>query len=115
MGIDPNQETKQLAIQLAELLDRELKINPDQESIMLEAFAPKKRKVLWREKELYPSGVQHEVENSIASCLTNVDGDFVSLARKALRLGIATIYTAQIGLEMVQDILWDSHAPPGRC
>ncbi len=111
VGIDPNQETKQLAIQLAELLDRELKINPDQESIMLEAFAPKKRKVLWREKELYPSGVQHEVENSIASCLTNVDGDFVSLARKALRLGIATIYTAQIGLEMVQDILFGTPMP----
>ncbi|MGI6606709.1 MAG: anaerobic carbon-monoxide dehydrogenase catalytic subunit [Peptococcia bacterium] len=111
VGINPNQETKQLAIQLGELLDRELKINPDQESVMLEAFAPKKRKSLWRETHLYPSGVQHEVENSIASCLTNVDGDYVSLARKALRLGVSTIYTAQIGLEMVQDILFGTPMP----
>ncbi len=35
-----------------------------------------------------------------------MDGDFVSLAKKGLRLGIACIYGAQIGLEMVQDILF---------
>ena len=96
-GIDVNQDTNQLAIQLADLLDLEMKRNPDQESIMVEAFAPKKRKPIWRELHLYPSGVQHEVENSVASCLTNVDGDYVSLAKKALRLGLSTIYTAQIG------------------
>lgn len=110
-GINPNQETKQLAIQLAELLDRELKVNPDQESIMVEAFAPRKRKALWKKLHLYPVGVQHEVENCIASCLTNVDGDYVSLAKKALRLGLSTIYTAQIGLEMTQDILFGTPMP----
>lgn len=110
-GINTNQDVSLLAVQLAELLDREMKINPDQQSIMVEAFAPQKRKQLWRERHLYPAGVQHEVENSIASCLTNVDGDYVSLARKALRLGLATIYTAQIGLEMVQDILFGTPMP----
>ncbi|MDF2544279.1 MAG: carbon-monoxide dehydrogenase, catalytic subunit [Herbinix sp.] len=110
-GIDTNQDTNQMAIQLADLLDHEMKINPDQESIMVEAFAPKKRKQLWRDLHLYPSGIQHEVENSIASCLTNVDGDYVSLAKKALRLGVSTIYTAQIGLEMAQDILFGTPTP----
>ena len=33
------------------------------------------------------------------------------LALKALRLGLATIYNAQIGLEMVQDILYGTPAP----
>jgi carbon-monoxide dehydrogenase catalytic subunit len=42
-GINTNQDTNQLVIQLAELLDRELKVNPDQDSIMVEAFAPKVR------------------------------------------------------------------------
>ncbi|RDU22542.1 anaerobic carbon-monoxide dehydrogenase catalytic subunit [Anaerosacchariphilus polymeriproducens] len=111
VGIDTNQETNQLAIKLAELLDDELKVNPDRESIMVEAFAPKKRKPLWRDLHLYPSGLQHEVENAIASCLTNVDGDYVSLAKKALRLGLSTIYTAQIGLEMTQDILFGTPMP----
>lgn len=110
-GISTNQDTDQMAIQLAELLDREMKITPDQKSVMLEAFAPKKRKQLWQDLHLYPSGVQHEVENSIASCLTNVDGDYVSLAKKALRLGVSTIYTAQIGLEMTQDILFGTPMP----
>jgi len=111
VGINTNQDTNQLAIQLAELFEREMNVNPDQQSIMVEAFAPKKRKTLWRKLNLYPSGIQHEVENSIASCLTNVDGDYVSLAKKALRLGLSTIYTAQIGLEMTQDILFGTPMP----
>jgi len=111
VGINTNQDIKQMAVQLAELLDREMNVNPDQESIMVEAFAPRKRKALWREINLYPAGVQHEVQNSIASCLTNVDGDYLSLAKKALRLGLSTIYTAQIGLEMVQDILFGTPMP----
>ncbi|CEK38151.1 anaerobic carbon-monoxide dehydrogenase catalytic subunit [Paraclostridium sordellii] len=111
VGIDSNQEINKLAIQLADFLDKEMKVGPDQPSIMTEAFAPKKRKSVWKELHIYPSGVQHEVENSIASCLTNVDGDYVSLAIKGLRLGLSTIYTAQIGLEMVQDILFGTPMP----
>ncbi|NLK29424.1 MAG: anaerobic carbon-monoxide dehydrogenase catalytic subunit [Clostridiales bacterium] len=110
-GINTDQDINQMAIQLAELLDHELKVNPDEESIMVEAFAPKKRKAIWRDLHIYPSGIQHEVDNSIASCLTNVDGDYVSLAKKALRLGLSTIYTAQIGLEMTQDILFGTPMP----
>ena len=110
-GVKISQDVNQMAIDLADFLDLEMKITPDQESRMVEAFAPKKRKELWRELHLYPSGIQHEVENSIASCLTNVDGDYVSLAKKALRLGVSTIYTAQIGLEMTQDILFGTPYP----
>lgn len=110
-GINTNQDVNQMAIQLAELLDKEMKVTPDEKSIMVEAFAPKKRKQLWRDLHINPCGVQHEVENSIASCLTNVDGDYVSLAKKAMRLGLSTIYTAQIGLEMTQDILFGTPMP----
>ena len=110
-GVKVSQDVNRMAIDLADFLDLEMKITPDQESRMVEVFAPKKRKELWRELHLYPSGIQHEVENSIASCLTNVDGDYVSLAKKALRLGVSTIYTAQIGLEMTQDILFGTPYP----
>ncbi len=111
VGIDTNQEVNQLAVQLAELFDAELSVNPDQDSVMVKAFAPKKRIPVWKELHIYPSGVQHEAELCIASCLTNVDGDYVSLAKKALRLGLSTIYTAQIGLEMTQDILFGTPMP----
>jgi carbon-monoxide dehydrogenase catalytic subunit len=110
-GLDTNQDINHMAICLADFLDQEMKITPDQKSVMVEAFAPKKRKQLWKDLHLYPSGIQHEVENSVASCLTNVDGDYVSLAKKALRLGLSTIYTAQIGLEMTQDILFGTPMP----
>lgn len=77
----------------------------------VEAFAPKKRKPIWRNLGIYPTGVLHEEQNCVASCLTNVDGNHVSLALKALRLGLATIYNAQIGLEMTQDILFGTPQP----
>ena len=111
VGIDTNQDINKLAIELADLLYKDMTIGPDEESVMTEAFAPQKRKPVWRKLHIYPSGVDHEVQNSIASCLTNVDGDYVSLATKALRLGLSTIYTAQIGLEMVQDILFGTPMP----
>jgi carbon-monoxide dehydrogenase catalytic subunit len=83
----------------------------EEPSKMVEVFAPSKRRPVWNKLEIYPSGVVHEEQNAVASCLTNVDGDYVSLAKKALRLGLATIYTAQIGLEMVQDILFGTPEP----
>ena len=111
LGIDTNQDTSQMAVQLADALMADMKVDADHESKMLKAFAPKKRLPVWEKLHLTPAGVEHEVQNSIASCLTNVDGDYVSLALKALRLGLSTIYTAQIGLEMAQDILFGTPTP----
>jgi carbon-monoxide dehydrogenase catalytic subunit len=111
VGINTSQSDNQMAIELADLLNAEMSKGTEESNIMVEAFAPKKRKEVWRKLNLYPCGVLHEEQNCVASCLTNVDGDYVSLAKKALRLGIATIYNAQIGLEMVQDILYGTPAP----
>ncbi|KOA19740.1 carbon monoxide dehydrogenase 2 [Clostridium homopropionicum DSM 5847] len=111
LGINTNQDTNQMAIQLAELLQRQQEIAEDDENLMVEAFAPRKRKELWKKINVYPKGTIHEEQNCVASCLTNVDGSYKSLAAKALRLGIATIYNSQIGLEMVQDILFGTPTP----
>lgn len=111
VGIDTNQEINDLAIELAVLLNDQISIGIEEQNIMVEAFAPKKRKKVWKDLNIYPAGVVHEEQNCVASCLTNVDGDYASLALKALRLGLATIYNAQIGLEMVQDILFGTPTP----
>lgn len=111
VGIDTNQDNNKMAIALADFLEKEMGKDPKDPSVMVEAFAPKKRKEVWKKLGIYPSGVVHEEQNCVASCLTNVDGDYVSLSLKALRLGLATIYTAQIGLEMVQDILFGTPTP----
>jgi len=110
-GIESDGDINKMAARLADFFIKEMKISSDENSVMVEKFAPKKRIKLWKELNIYPSGVQYEVENCIASCLTNVDGDYVSLAKKALRLGLSTIYTAQIGLEMAQDILYGTPMP----
>jgi carbon-monoxide dehydrogenase catalytic subunit len=111
VGIDTSKDIKQMAVELADLLESEMAKDPENPSIMVEAFAPRKRKEVWKRLNIYPAGVVHEEQNCVASCLTNVDGDYASLAIKSLRLGLSTIYTAQIGLEMVQDILFGTPMP----
>jgi carbon-monoxide dehydrogenase catalytic subunit len=111
VGIDTNQDINKLAVQLADLLEAQQHIGAEEKNIMVEAFAPKKRKEVWKKINLYPAGTVHEEQNCVASCLTNVDGDYQSLALKALRLGLATIYNSQIGLEMVQDIIFGTPMP----
>ncbi len=111
LGIDTNQDSGKMAVQLAELLEKQQNIGVEETNLMVEVFAPKKRKEVWRKLNLYPAGTVHEEQNCVGSCLTNVDGDHVSLALKALRLGLATIYNSQIGLEMTQDILFGTPMP----
>ncbi|MDF2519631.1 MAG: carbon-monoxide dehydrogenase, catalytic subunit [Clostridia bacterium] len=111
LGIDTNQDINKMAVQLADLLEQQQNIGVDEENLMVEAFAPKKRKEVWKKLHIYPAGTVHEEQNCVASSLTNVDGDHVSLAIKALRLGLATIYNSQIGLEMVQDIIFGTPMP----
>lgn len=111
VGINTNQDANKMAIALADFLEAEMGKDVDEPSVMVEVFAPRKRKQVWKDIGIYPSGVVHEEQNAVASCLTNVDGDYVSLAKKALSLGLATIYTAQIGLEMTQDILFGTPTP----
>lgn len=110
-GIDTNQSIEDMAIQLADLLEEQQNIGAGDRNLMVEAFAPKKRIDVWKKLDIYPSGTVHEEQTCVASCLTNVDGDYTSLAIKALRLGLATIYNSQIGLEMVQDIIFGTPMP----
>lgn len=111
LGLDANGSVNDLAIKVAETLIEELHHDYESPSKMIEAFAPKHRRKVWQELAIFPAGILYEISDATASCLTNVDGDYVSLAKKALRLGIATIYTSQIGLEMVQDILYGTPMP----
>ena len=111
VGVTVSNDINKMAVDLANFLESEMGKDVEEPSVMVEVFAPKKRKQVWRDLGIYPSGVVHEEQNCVASCLTNVDGDYVSLAKKALSLGIATIYTAQIGLEMCQDILFGTPMP----
>ena len=111
LELETSQDENEMAFTLGTFLTNELHHDYDDPSRMIEVFAPEPRKKLWQDLAIYPAGVMYEISDATASCLTNVDGDHVSLAKKAMRLGIATIYTSQIGLEMVQDILFGTPYP----
>ena len=65
----------------------------------------------WEKLGIMPGGALHENMFATSSCLTNVDGDYVSLALKSLRLGIATAFGVQVPLEFVQDALFGTPQP----
>lgn len=111
LAVDTSGRPENVASRLADFLISELSRGYDEPSPLVEKLAPAKRRKIWQDLALYPAGVLHEIKDAVASCLTNVDGDHFSLARKALRLGVSTIYGAQVPLEMVQDILFGTPMP----
>ena len=111
LGIDTKGDINQVAERLANFFIQELSNDYQEPSKLIQAFAPNARQKVWQDLAIFPAGVLHEIKDATASCLTNVDGDYISLARKALRLGIACIYGAQIPLEMCQDILFGTPMP----
>lgn len=110
-GVNTNGSQEQVADWLADYLIREFHRDYDEPSRLIETFAPELRKKVWRDLAIYPAGPLHEIKDATASCLTNVDGSHVSMAKKALRLGISCIYSVQLPLEMVQDILFGTPMP----
>ena len=78
---------------------------------MVKTFAPESRIKIWKELGIMPGGPTEESMDATTSSMTNIDGDYVSLAKKALRLSIATIYGSQVPLELGQDILFGTPSP----
>ena len=111
LELDTSGSAEDVAIRLADYFIANMACEYREPSRMIQLYAPKKRQKVWQDLAIYPAGVLHEIKDATASCLTNVDGDFISLARKALRLSIASVYGAQLPLEMVQDILFGTPSP----
>ena len=82
-----------------------------EESRIVDLLAPEDRKKVWRELGIFPGGIYGEMVLSTGSSLTNVDGYYVTLAKKALRLGVAMAYQSQIVLESLQDALFGTPRP----
>ena len=96
---------------VADAIHTEFNRDHQSPSPFVEKMAPAPRVAKWKELGIMPGGVFHENMYATSSCLTNVDGNYVSLALKALRLGIATAYGAQIPLELAQDALFGTPTP----
>ncbi|MBN1215401.1 MAG: anaerobic carbon-monoxide dehydrogenase catalytic subunit [Candidatus Lokiarchaeota archaeon] len=111
LGINTSGNDKEIAHRLYNFVQEDFKRSIDEMSIIVELLAPEERKTLWKKLGIFPGGIYGEMMLSTSSCLTNVDGDYVSLALKAMRLGIAMAYQSQIINEYIQDILFNVPKP----
>lgn len=111
LGIDTSGSDKDVALRLCDFVDEDFHKKYDEPSVIVEKLAPKDRKELWKNLDIFPGGIYGEMMLSTSSCLTNIDGYYKTLALKALRLGIAMAYQSQIVNEFCQDILFNIPRP----
>lgn len=102
---------EEVALMLCNHVEADFNRKYDEPSHIVETLAPKERKEVWKRLGIFPGGIYGEMMYATSSCLTNVDGYYVSLALKAMRLGIAMAYQSQIVNEFCQDILFGVPRP----
>lgn len=111
LGIDTSGSDNDIAIRFCDYVESEFNRKDDDPSQIIEALAPEERKEAWKKLGIFPGGIFGEMMRATSSCLTNVDGNYTSLALKAMRLGIAMAYQSQIVNEYSQDILYGIPRP----
>jgi carbon-monoxide dehydrogenase catalytic subunit len=111
LGIDTSGPENKIAVRLCDFAEADFNRKYYEASQIVEALAPQERKDTWRKLGIFPGGIYGEMMLATSSCLTNVDGYYVSLALKAMRLGLAMAYQSQIVNEYCQDILFGIPRP----
>ncbi|OKY77649.1 MAG: Hydroxylamine reductase, 6Fe-6S prismane cluster-containing protein [Candidatus Methanohalarchaeum thermophilum] len=110
-GIDTSRKKEEIALDLSDLLLEEINRDSEETSEVLSELAPETRKETWNKLGLTPGGPLHELMDVNTSVMTNVDGDYKSMANKALKMGLSTIYGSLTLLEEIQDILFGTASP----
>ena len=111
LGVNTSGSAKEIALSLCDFVEADFNRKYYEPSQIVEALAPSERKELWRKLDIFPGGIYGEMMLATSSCLTNVDGYYLSLALKAMRLSIAMAYQSQIVNEYCQDILYGIPRP----
>ena len=111
LGVNNTGADDEIALRLCDFAEADFNRKSNEPSRIVEALAPPERKALWRRLGIFPSGIYDEMLRSTSSCLTSVDGYYLSLALKAMRLAIAMAYQSQIVNEYCQDILFGIPRP----
>ena len=111
LGIDTSGSENEIAIRLCDFVEADFNRKHYEPSQIVDALAPKERKEVWRKLDIFPGGIYGEMMQATSSCLTNVDGYYLSLALKAMRLGLAMAYQSQLVNEYCQDIIYGIPRP----
>jgi carbon-monoxide dehydrogenase catalytic subunit len=110
-GLDSSEPVEKLAISVGREILSEINSSPRLGLKIVSKFATPGRIELWKRLGIFPGGPANEQIDAISHCLTNVDGDYVSLSKTALRLSLSCIYGSLIPLEYGQDILFGTPKP----
>ncbi|MCF8105296.1 MAG: anaerobic carbon-monoxide dehydrogenase catalytic subunit [Desulfohalobiaceae bacterium] len=111
LGLDVSGSANEIALALCDFAEADFNRKAHEPSRIVEALAPEERKSLWKKMDIFPGGIHGEMQRMTSSCLTNVDGYYVSLALKAMRLGIAMAFQSQICTEYCQDMMYGIPRP----
>lgn len=111
LGVSTTGENTDIALRLCDYLEKEWHTPGYEESAIVKALAPEERQKVWRSLDIFPGGIYSEMMMATSSSLTNVDGYYVSLAKKAMRMSIAMAYETQIVLEYLQDVIFGIPRP----
>lgn len=104
-GLETNQSLEKLAVHFADWVMDDIHLPYYMSSKTVEAFAPTKRKTLWKELGLFPGGGYSEVAYAQTRCMTNFSSDPVDFLLNSVRLGVANEYQGLFLLDIIQEIL----------
>jgi carbon-monoxide dehydrogenase catalytic subunit len=111
LGVDTSGTIEDIATRLCDFVEADFNRKYYEPSEIVEVLAPPERKSVWKKLGIFPGGIYGEMMLSTSSSLTNVDGYYVSLALKAMRMSIAMAYQSQIVNEYLQDVLFGIPRP----
>ena len=111
LGLDASKPVGDLAVDLGRFMLSLINSDPKTPLKTVEVFSTAKRREIWSKLGILPGGPANEQVDAVSHCLTNVDGDYRSLAKAALRLCLSGVYGSLITLEYGQDILFGTPRP----
>jgi len=110
-GIDPSLPAGAMASALGQYMLASINCDPRTPLGLISPMATPGRVEAWTRLGILPGGPANEQVDAVSHCLTSVDGDYLSLAKTALRMSISCIYGSLIPLEYGQDILFGTPRP----
>ena len=104
-GINSSHDIKKVALDFANWIIEDMGKPYYEEAAMVQAFAPLKRKELWRKLGIFPGGGNSEISYAQTKCMTNLNADPIDFLLTSVRLGIINEYQGLFALDIVQEIL----------
>jgi carbon-monoxide dehydrogenase catalytic subunit len=104
-GVNSTHDINKVALDFANWVLEDMGKPYYEESAMVQAFAPAKRKDLWRKLGIFPGGGNSEVSFAQTKCMTNLNADPIDFLLTSVRLGIINEYQGLFALDILQEIL----------